>query len=200
MGIDCIQVIIPKDSPENIEKVFEKTNRTKWIYNNEQESREYIPVSLSGGEGISFIDEDQRKFFEESFKCRMSQVGNLIRTINRCVGAEQFREIVENLRSEISRVTRNSELARENIERTRSENAQRIEQFRDRIRTEVNLRHQTDIDRIHSERKRVEAEELQLQEFIEQEENEFRSRVEDYKNRVEEELSKQYPITLDEKQ
>lgn len=200
LGIDCIQIAIPKDSPENIEKVFDKTEKTKWIYNYEQESREYVPTSISGGEGISFIDEDQRKLFEESFKCRTSQIGNLIRTIKRCLESEQYGEIIRALESEISRVEGNSEAERKDLERIRRNHKLRIEALRERIRATVNERYKQDIDRILSERARLDAEEQQLQEFISNEEASITSTIEKHRNRIEEKLSKQYPITIEEEQ
>ena len=200
LGIDCIQITIPKDSPEKIEKVFDSTKNTKWIYNYEQESREYIPTSVPGGEGISLVDEDQRKLFEESYKCRVSQIGNLIRTIKRCLESEQYTESIGNLESEVSRVEGNSDTERDNLERIRTDYKLRIEALRDGIRTKVDARYQQDIDRILSERARLDAEGQQLQEFISKEEAKFTSTVEEYRNRIEEELSKQYPITVEEEQ
>lgn len=200
LGIDCIQIAIPKDSPENIEKVFDKTEKTKWIYNYEQESREYVPTSISGGEGISFIDEDQRKLFDESYKCRTSQIGNLIRTIKRCLESEQYGEIIRDIESEISRVEGNSEAERKDLERIRRDHKLRIEALRERIRATVNERYKQDIDRILSERARLDAEEQQLQEFIRNEEASITSTIEEHRNRIEEKLSKQYPITIEEEQ
>ena len=67
LGIDTVQVTIPKDSLENIEKSFSLGQKIKWIHNNEQERTEYIYTPNSDTEGISQTDELQRKFFEESF-------------------------------------------------------------------------------------------------------------------------------------
>ena len=187
LGIDCIQITIPKDSPENIEKVFDSTDKTKWIYNYEQESREYIPTTIPGGEGISFIDEDQRKLFEESYKCRMSQIGNLLRTIKRCLESEQYTESVGNLESEISRVEGNSDAERDNLERIRRDHKLRIEALRAGIRAKVDARYQREIDRIISERTRLKGEETEIAKSIEQ-----------HRIRIEEELSKQLPFSIAE--
>lgn len=198
LGIDCIQITIPKDSPEKIEKVFDSTKNTKWIYNYEQESREYIPTTLPGGEGVSLIDEDQRKLFEESYKCRVSQIGNLIRTIRRCLESEQYAGIVGNLESEISRVEGNSDAERKDIERIRADYKLRIEALREGIRAKVNARYQQGIDRILIERARLDAEEQQFQEFISNEEATLASAIEEFRNRVEEKLPKQYPVSVTE--
>jgi len=189
LGIDCIQITIPKDSPDNIEKVIDSTEKTKWIYNYEQESREYIPVAISGGEGISFIDEDQRKFFEESFKCRMSQIGNLIRTIKRCLESEQYTESVGNLESEIPRIEGNSEAERDNLERLRADHELGIEALREGIRAKVDRRHKEELDRIISERTRLNTEETEIT-----------NSIKEHRDTIEEELSRQYPITVEEEQ
>ena len=189
LGIDCIQITIPKDSPEKIEKVFDSTKNTKWIYNYEQESREYIPTSVPGGEGISLVDEDQRKLFEESYKCRVSQIGNLIRTIKRCLVSEQYTESVSSLESEISRVEGNSATERDDLERLRADHELRIEALRAGIRAKVERKHKEEFDRISNESTRLNTEE-----------KEFTKSIEEYRSRIEDELSKQYPITVEEEQ
>ena len=189
LGIDCIQITIPKDSPEKIEKVFDSTKHTKWIYNYEQESREYIPTTIPVGEGISFIDEDQRKLLEESYKCRMSQIGNLIRTINRCLESEQYSESIRSLESEISRVEGNSATARVDLERIRADHELRIETLRAGIRAKVERKYKEEFDRISNKSTRLNTEET-----------EFTKSIEEHRSRIEEELSKQYPITVEEEQ
>lgn len=166
LGIDTIQITIPKDSPENIEKTFETTNRTKWIYNYEQEITEYIPVSDSNSEGISSIDEEQRKLFEESYKCRTAQINNLIRTITRCLESEQFRTIAEELESEISRVERNTERNRESLFQQRERNARNINDLRNEIRTRINSKH-------NERRKRIEFQKSDLEERYNRKRNEI---------------------------
>lgn len=200
LGIDCIQVTVPKESPENIEKVFDRTNRTKWIYNYEHESAEYIPITYGSREGISFIDKDQRKFFEESFNCRAAQIRNLIRTIDSCLESEQYRKVIEKLESEISRVTRNTEIERKDLERTRSSNAASIEEFRDGIRTKINSKYQTDIERIHNERNRIDAEEQQLQELIRTEDATYASRIEEHRGKYRESLYERHQYNAEKEQ
>jgi len=109
LGINAISVILPKESPEAIAGIFNITTKTKWIYNNEYESTEYIPVSNGDTEGISIIDEEQRLLFAESFKCRSAQIGNLIRRITRCVESQSYRGTSDLIKSELSRVEKNAE-------------------------------------------------------------------------------------------
>ena len=117
LGIDTLAVTIPRDSPENIAETFNRTHRTKWIYNNEQESTEYIQLSDRDTERVPHFDEEQRKLFAESLKCRKAQINNLIRRIRVCLESKQFRETTSNLESEISRVENNSEQLRAKLER-----------------------------------------------------------------------------------
>jgi hypothetical protein len=111
LGIDTIQITVPKDSPQEIENNFYRTHRIQWIYNYEQETSLYIPVSQSDQEGIPFSDEFQNKLFKavESFSCRSSQINNLIRGIRKCLESEQYRRIKQELRSEVQRVEVNTE-------------------------------------------------------------------------------------------
>jgi len=109
LGVNAVQVSIPKDSPVNIERAFFTTEHTKWIFNYEQAITDYFRISEGDSKGISPIDELQRKFFEETFRCRSAQIRNLLRAINKCLGSKQYREIEESLRSEIRRVENNTE-------------------------------------------------------------------------------------------
>lgn len=137
LGIDCVQVLIPKDDPVNIEMVFSQTQNTKWIYNGKEAKTEYVFIPNTSGGGISEIDEQQRDFFEEGFACRQAAVRNLIRSLEKCLRSESYREIESRIRSEISRVEANSEGERqravgiqkgivEEVEREQSVEAERI--------------------------------------------------------------------------
>lgn len=108
LGVDAIQIAVPKDSQEAISESLNHTNHTKWIYNREQEDARYVPIPISNSEGVQPIDEVQRRFFEESFKCRAAQIGNFIQAIRKCLESEYYRQIEQFIRSEISRVEKNT--------------------------------------------------------------------------------------------
>lgn len=112
LAIDTVQVIIPKKSEQEIEKTLTSSRAIKWVYNYEEANTEYVPPAEESSGGIYELDEDQRKLFEESFKCRSVQIGNLIRSINRCYRSEPYRRIERNFEQEISRI----EKAKEGIE------------------------------------------------------------------------------------
>lgn len=117
LGIDTVSVTVPKDSPAAITQTFDGTSRTKWIYNYEQETTQYISLSDSNAEAISFIDEQQGRDFKITLKCRQAEIGDLIRRIGRCLESEQFRTIDESNRRELQRVKENTDELLRDIER-----------------------------------------------------------------------------------
>lgn len=151
LGIDAVEVTIPKDSPEAIGEAFKKSSRTKWLYSYEQDTAKYISVPFSSAEGVQSIDEFQRKLFEESFKCRAAQIRNLIHGFGRCVGSERYRVVERNLKSEISRVERNTETVRN-----------RWREVCDRGREEAKKNISEEIERYNSEKAALEEGVLRL--------------------------------------
>ncbi|MCX6312827.1 MAG: hypothetical protein NT084_14485, partial [Bacteroidetes bacterium] len=127
LGIDVIQIKIPKDSPESIEKCLLTGEKTKWIYSHVEENTEYVPVSSGNTTGISPIDEEQRKLFEETFVCRRAQINNLVRTIKRCLESKPYRDIEQSLRGELSRVEGNTEEHRERLNKLRKDFGERVD-------------------------------------------------------------------------
>lgn len=137
LGIDTVQVIIPKSSPEDIEKAFSTTNHTKWLFNYEESKTEYIQAPGSYSERISSFDTDQRRLFTETVSCRSHQIRDLIRGIKRCLESEQYRVLESSIGSEISRVKRNTET---NLEQLRRIQDSRREEVQDKYRSQrINL-------------------------------------------------------------
>ncbi len=126
LGIDTVEVSIPKDSAENIEKAFLTTTHTKWLYNYEQANALYAP-SLNSEE-VSSIDGFEKRIleFDETYECRKAKINNLIREIERCLESEPYRSADRNLRSEISRVEANQNSTRVEWENLRSSIQQRV--------------------------------------------------------------------------
>ena len=117
LGIDTIQVTLPKESPKEIENTFLKTEKTKWIYNYERENTEYILLPTRDDEGILPIDEFERELYEkgESFECKASQINNLIRGIRKCLSSESYRKIEQSLDEKLRRVKSNTERDRKRL-------------------------------------------------------------------------------------
>jgi len=121
LGIDAVQVTIPRNSREAIAKTFEHTENTKWIYNHEEERTDYFQLSSTNIAGIQHIDVDQRKLFEENYKCRSAQIGSLIRRIENLLGDESYQEIERSIRSEIQLVEDNTKGNRERLAELREQ-------------------------------------------------------------------------------
>ncbi|MGF7218821.1 uncharacterized protein YfcZ (UPF0381/DUF406 family) [Spirosoma lacussanchae] len=103
--IDTVSVTIPKESATAIEQIFYHTDRTKWLYNHEERTARYVPVSGRNSKEVLPIDQLQRRLLEESVNCRATEIGNLIRAIERCLESEQYRSVEQHLNAEVSRVT-----------------------------------------------------------------------------------------------
>lgn len=104
LGINTVQIIVPKLPEAELEKSISSVSKVKWTYNEIESDAEYIPVSSGDSEGIPFIDEEQRKLFEESYKCRRAQLNNLIQSLKRCVESQSYRGIEHLFEQEISRI------------------------------------------------------------------------------------------------
>lgn len=137
LGIDTIQIVIPKDSPENIAKNFHVTKNTKWVFNHVEQNSNYFQLPTGHTEGISQIDELQMGFFGESIVCRKNQISNLIRSITRCVESQRYRSVEQQFESSLSRV-------KTSTERTKLQ----LEQLRSQFRTAVENRHRASLESI----------------------------------------------------
>ena len=111
LGIDMVQVSIPKDIEEEIEKTFSHIERTKWVFNYEQEKTEYVRPSERSGERIPPFGDFEAKLLKESetFNCRKFAVSEFIRRIRKFMASSEFREFEEGLVEEIRLVERNTE-------------------------------------------------------------------------------------------
>lgn len=154
LQIDAVQVRVPKESPEEIEKSLSKTDRTKWAYSYEQERTEYVRVPGTTPGEIQPIDELQRELFEENFFCRQSEIRNLIRSIARCLESKPYRESDEGITGELQRV-------KEELEQFR----QRREELRNRIETLVGSEFSARRGAINEENQRIEKEKIRLEQL-----------------------------------
>lgn len=127
IGIDAVEVILPTGPFEEIEEAFKTTSKTKWLFNGEEQRTRYVQPSVRDTADVPPPDELQRGVFEETYACRKSMVGNLIRAIDRCLESEPYRRAEESLGTELSRVTENSERTREELRRSREEHRGRVE-------------------------------------------------------------------------
>ncbi|WP_442847186.1 hypothetical protein [Leeuwenhoekiella sp. H156] len=116
LGISTVQVILPRKSEGEIEQVFKTSRSIKWVYNEIEANTEYIYVSGASDRGVWEIDDDQRKLFEESYRCRKIQIGNLIRTVRNTLESESYKRAEQLFERELSRVKRATEAERAGLD------------------------------------------------------------------------------------
>ena len=88
LGLNTVQIIIPKKPETEIEKALKSRTKVKWVYNEIEANTKYIFISETTDNGVRSIDDDQRDIFEESYKCRASQIKYLIRTVGKALGSQ----------------------------------------------------------------------------------------------------------------
>jgi len=181
LGIDTVQITIPKDSLENIEKSFSLGRQIKWIHNNEQERTEYIYSPNNDTKGISQIDELQRKLFEESFECRKSQIKNLVRAITKCLESQQYRGIERGFREEIQRIENNTERAEK-----------KLEEYRNGIRERVEEKFKSRRKSIETKREELDREEKDIEKLYQDEERKLNTYFGENETAIEEQLPNRF--------
>jgi hypothetical protein len=115
LGIDTLQINIPRKSEADIEKTLKSSRTYKWVYNEKEANAKYIPISRTNTEEFSQINDNERIVFEENFKCRQAEINQLIRSIKRSLQSEQYREIEFGLNQQIQKVERNTESANQRL-------------------------------------------------------------------------------------
>lgn len=213
IGINAINITIPQAPPNEILQILSHTNRTKWLYNNEESNSQYVPVSSGVTTSIPEFDEIQRELFEETFKCRQAEIRDVIRSIERCLESQLYNKIESAIRSELSRIKKHTSSAqgrleelfdgcKREIEKSFERENKDLEQEERRINSDENneqirikqleeryYRKRTEIkseeDRIGSEEAGVNEEERRMEE----EEADFRRRITDEEHKIEREES-----------
>ena len=185
LGVDTVQVSIPKGAPDEIEKALLTSSRTKWIYNYEQEQREYLPVSEGTSEEVLPIDEEQRKLFEETFACRQSEIRGLIRQFRKCLESEPYRNADHRIRAEIQKVEDATKRAEKKLAKLRSGAIRAAEKSIESGRTNFEIKRKKNQDysfdlerRYHSKKAELEETENNLREEETNLESEYHSKRE----------------------
>lgn len=130
-GIDTVQVSIPKENPKKIEKAFEITQYTKWVYNYEQEITEFILVSRDAGERVQNADEQQADIFRELVSCRRNRIKTLIRQFGKIIRSEYYQGIERSITEELYSIESSGEKERSEIERIQSAIRKQHDSFRE---------------------------------------------------------------------
>lgn len=130
LGLNTVQIIIPKKPESEIEKTLKSRSKIKWVYHDIEANSNYVHISRPSDSRIWEIDDDQRRIFEESYKCRTSQIKYLIRAVKRALESQSYKRAEHHLESEISRVEKATEAEREGLE-------QMERRFENEIRAEL---------------------------------------------------------------
>lgn len=158
LGIDAVQVSVPKSSPEDIKKSLLVTTRTKWLYNYEEDNTQFISLSKEDPRRVYETDDLQRRLFEEGYKCRSAQIGELIRSIEKLLESELYAETERKFKSEIQRITEITERTRSELDNVREQHIRKgIEQHQERRNEFQNYSSNLE-RRYNSKRSRVEEE------------------------------------------
>lgn len=145
LRINTLYLTIPQESPEAIHRSLMNGKNAKWIYHDDERQFDYLSLSDGITEGIPAIDGDSGQLFEESFDCRKVQINNLIRAINRCLGAESYRIVEQRARAAIGK----TQLAISRVEEQRGN----LEEFH---RMELEEQYQPEFDGIAGRREALE--------------------------------------------
>ena len=133
LGLNTVQIIIPKKPGDEIEKALKSRTKVKWVYNEIEANTKYIFVSEATNNGVWSIDDDQRNIFEENYKCRANQIKYLIRTVKRALESQSYKRAEQLFESEIYRVERATESERQGLEEMEGRIDNEVRgQFRDR--------------------------------------------------------------------
>ncbi|MCB4800249.1 hypothetical protein [Neotamlana laminarinivorans] len=140
LGLNTVQIIIPKKNEEEIEKALKSSTKVKWVYNEVEANTNYIYTSKSSSSGVWEIDDEQSRIFEESYKCRANQISNLIRSVKRIMDSQSYKRAEQHFESEISRV--------ENATKAEKEG---LEQMEGRFKREIFARYKDKFDQLARE-------------------------------------------------
>jgi hypothetical protein len=144
LGINTVQIIIPKLPEEELEKTISKVSKVKWAYNEIESNTEYIRIPTGNSEGILQIDEEQRKLFAESYKCRTAQLNNLLRSINRSLESKSYKDVERLFEHEIQR-----------IEKATREHQSRLDDIQAGIENEIHSELESRRENIESRRSKL---------------------------------------------
>ena len=134
IGIDAIQILLPKTSPQGIEETLLEGNRSRWIYNYEREKADYLQLPTGHRSAVHATDDIEDDVFEETFACRSSEIKGLIRRIEKSLAGEHYQRIERHLASELSRVEDNATRHRERLRELQADHEGAIrDEFSDRF-------------------------------------------------------------------
>lgn len=176
IGIDTIRIDLPVVDREKLKELIELGQNTNLVFNNEEFYTDYLSITNTGRKELHALAEKQRGFQQESFNCRAGRIRELIRTIEQCLESDTFKEIENQLRSEVQRVERLAESAKSGLaEMEEHHGGEQYSEYkikrdgieeshkRERERSiEIECKYQILEERYNRKRGKIEAEELSI--------------------------------------
>jgi len=169
LGIDAIEVKVPKGSLEDLEQNLKITKNIKWLFNNLIENTDYETIHTGTEESFSQTNEDQGRVFEETFGCRSAELRNLIRSINRTIESPSYRAEEDRIGRDLQRVKKNAEAAKRKWEELQESIDQLFEQPRSELskrQTALRVRHKELEKRYNRKRAELADEERKIEDEI----------------------------------
>lgn len=134
IGIDTIQIDLPRHSAQAIEHCFHTTEFTKWLYNHEQANANYADLSQTTGGRVPEFDKVPEQLTREDIRCRTNRIKNLIRGIERYLESESHRQVTKAVSAAIERVVREGAIVDGRLQqRTESIKQSIRERFKDQV-------------------------------------------------------------------
>ena len=134
IGIDTIQIDLPRHSAQAIEHCFLTTEFTKWLYNHEQANANYADLSQIIGGRVPEFDKVQEQLTREDIRCRTNRIKNLIRGIERYLESESHRQVAQAISAAIERVIQERAIVDGRLQqRTESIKQSIRERFKDQV-------------------------------------------------------------------
>lgn len=108
LGIDAIEVKVPKGDKEQIEQNLKVSKNIRWLFNNLEAKTEYELFHSTTEQIVPSTDLNQGRIPEETFSCRSAELGNLIRSINKTLQSKSYTDEEERIGRDLQRVKRNA--------------------------------------------------------------------------------------------
>lgn len=134
IGINTIQIDLPRHSAGAIEHCFHTIESTKWLYNYEQARANYADLSQGTGGRVPTIDGVQEQFSREDIRCRTSRLRNLIRGVERYLESEPNHQLTAAISAAIAEVDQEqADLDEQLRQRTEGIKQSVRERFKDQV-------------------------------------------------------------------
>ncbi|MGF7219220.1 exonuclease VII large subunit [Spirosoma lacussanchae] len=151
IGINTIQIDLPRNSAEAIEHSFYTIEFTKWLYNHEQAKAIYSELPQTAGGRVPEFDKIQDQLTREDIRCRTNRIRNLIRGIKRYLDSEPNLQATEAINAAIERVVSEGVIV-----------DQRLRERTGRIKQSIRERFKDQVAACNQAETTVEAEETEL--------------------------------------